>query len=89
MKLIQKCLMLLSVFAMISCGGKEEKKEETIKIGGGEKKVVVKKDATPPKADLIDMSNKGIGPVKDVTLAEAIRFKASFSRMGNEHDSKS
>ncbi|WP_203296117.1 c-type cytochrome [Luteirhabdus pelagi] len=72
MKLIQKSLMLLSVFAMISCGGKEEKKEETIKIGGGEKKVVVKKDATPPKADLIDMSNKGIGPVKDVTLAEAI-----------------
>lgn len=73
MKYAIKSLLLLTVLALISCGGKDEKKEkEQIKIGGGEKKVVVKKEATPPEADLIDMSNKGVGPIKNVELGNDI-----------------
>jgi mono/diheme cytochrome c family protein len=73
MKYALKSLLFIAVVALVSCGGKDEKKEkETIKIGGGEKKIVVKKDANPPEADLIDLANKGVGPVKNVELGATI-----------------
>ncbi|MDT0678457.1 c-type cytochrome [Autumnicola musiva] len=73
MKYLLKSLFLLGLALLVSCGGKEDKKEkEEIQLGNYEKKVVVKPDANPPEADLIDMSNKGIGPVKNLELSDNI-----------------
>lgn len=74
MKNVFKSLLLFALVAFVSCGGKEDKKEkEPIKIGSGnDKEVVVKQDANPPEADMVDMSNKGIGPVKNVDLSPDI-----------------
>ena len=64
---------MIGLLTVVSCGGKDKKKEkEPIRLRNNDKEVVVKQNANPPEADLIDMSNKGIGPVKNVTLAPDI-----------------
>jgi mono/diheme cytochrome c family protein len=73
MKYIKKLIPLLFIFLLISCGGKDEKKEkEVIKLGGNttETKKTPEKMATA--AATIDMNNKGIGPIKSLTLPETI-----------------
>ncbi|MAN60124.1 MAG: cytochrome C [Flavobacteriaceae bacterium] len=73
MKYALKSLLLVTVLALVSCGGNDEKKEkETLKIGGSDKKVVVKQNATPPEADLIDLNSIGVGPIKDIELAATV-----------------
>ena len=73
MKYILKFMSLFFIMLLISCGGKDEKKEtEAIKLGGN--KTETKK--TPEKKEMagatIDLSNKGIGPIKSLTLPETI-----------------
>ena len=73
---LRHVLMLLTVAFIISCGGEEKKPATTTKA----KKAAVKKapeNATQTKTtstndDMIDLNNKGIGPVKSVTLAATI-----------------
>ena len=73
MKIVYKNLLMIGLLTVVSCGGKDKKKEkEPIRLRNNDKEVVVKQNANPPEADLIDMSNKGIGPVKNVTLAPDI-----------------
>ncbi|NVK53137.1 MAG: cytochrome c [Flavobacteriaceae bacterium] len=71
---IRNILALLVVAFLVSCGG-EEKKPATKTV----KKAVVKKapeQKTTTKSttnnDLVDLANKGIGPVKSVTLGETV-----------------
>lgn len=77
MKIVVKSLVFIFSVLMISCGGKEEKKKEGFSID--RKKTETEKPAkTEPVADAtpassrIDLSNKGVGPIKSITLAEAI-----------------
>ena len=73
MKYLFKSLFVIGVALLVSCGGKEDKKEkEEIQLGNYEKKVVTKPNANPPEADLIDMSNEGIGSVKNLKLPDNI-----------------
>src|SRR5690606_13953326 len=74
MKTIMKMLSAIAILTLIGCGGKDEKKEETIKIGGtdSQKEIVVTPNSDPPKSAMIDMANKGIGPVKSITLGETV-----------------
>ncbi|MCM4157870.1 cytochrome c [Gramella sp. AN32] len=73
MKYIFKSLFFLGLALLVSCGGKEDKKEkEEIQLGNYQKNEVKEPDASPPQASLIDMSNKGIGPVKNLELPENI-----------------
>ncbi|TVZ27548.1 mono/diheme cytochrome c family protein [Gillisia sp. Hel_I_86] len=73
MKYVFKSLFLFGFALLVSCGGKGDKKEkEEIQLGDYEKNVVKEPEAAPPEADLIDMSNKGIGPVKNLELPENI-----------------
>ena len=74
MKYIIKSLWALSIFALISCGGKEEKKEsDDLQLGNYSKKEEVKKPETSSsEVDMNDMSNKGIGPVKNLELPDEI-----------------
>ena len=72
----KQILILLTVVLFISCGGEEKKPATTTKT----KKSAVKK--TPEKTtstkttsasdEMIDLNNKGIGPVKSLTLAATI-----------------
>ncbi len=74
MKRITKFLLLIiAIGTFISCGGDSDKKEkEDVTIGdyGSE----APKATTPAKnsADMVDFSNKGIGPVKSVNLTDDI-----------------
>lgn len=72
---LRNILALLVVVFMVSCGGEEKKPASTTKV----KKAAVKK--TPKKAttstkttnsELIDLDNKGIGPVKSLELPASI-----------------
>ena len=68
MKTIVKSILLLLVFSLISCGG--EKKE---KVSYGKKPTkVVKKE---PASKRVDLSNKGIGPITEVSLSAEIDTK--------------
>ncbi|MFT5847185.1 MAG: mono/diheme cytochrome c family protein [Psychroserpens sp.] len=64
-----KLMTVLFVTLLLSCGSKEEKKKEKISYGKKEVPVKVqapKKSATPP-SKRIDLTNKGLGPIKSVT----------------------
>ncbi len=72
MKSLLKILTLALTFLILSCGGEEKKQESSkvkLKKQTTEKKVEVKK--TKP-SETIDLTNKGIGPIKSITLAAEI-----------------
>jgi mono/diheme cytochrome c family protein len=67
-------MTVLFVTLLMSCGGKEEKKKETISYG---KKEPVVKTETPkvnatPASKRVDLTNKGLGPIKSLTLNDEI-----------------
>ncbi len=70
-----KLLLLIFTLFVFSCGGEDEKKEEkakvTLKKQTTEKKVDVKKTTTKP-SETIDLTNKGVGPIKSLTLPTEI-----------------
>lgn len=75
MKNSLKGLALLFIFSLtlISCGGGDEKKEKKqVKIGSKEKVEKKKEVKKEEKKSTIDLSNKGIGPITSITLADAI-----------------
>lgn len=69
MKTILKILITLSIAVLISCGGKEEKKKEGFsydKKAPTETKAV--KVEKVPASERVDLTSKGVGPIKSVTL---------------------
>ncbi|TBW27998.1 cytochrome c [Gramella sp. KN1008] len=69
-----KSLWILSIAVLVSCGGKEEKKEsDEIELGNYSKKEEVTKPASSTSTEsMVDMDNKGIGPVTNVELPDEI-----------------
>ena len=66
-------LLLITLFVFSCGGGESEKKENTkvkLKKQNTEKKVEATK-ATKP-SETIDLTNKGVGPIKSITLASEI-----------------
>jgi mono/diheme cytochrome c family protein len=67
-----KTLSLFFALLIFSCGGEETKKESSkIKLKTTEKKAEVKKTTTKA-SETIDLTNKGVGPVKSVALGATI-----------------
>ncbi|VAV83100.1 Multicopper oxidase [hydrothermal vent metagenome] len=69
-----KILTLVLTLLILSCGGGEEKKESSkvkLKTQTTEKKTAVKKTTTKA-SETIDLTNKGVGPIKSVTLGAEI-----------------
>lgn len=62
MKTTLRLLAFATILLLISCGGEKEKKRPSYK-----KKSTVKVDKTPA-SETVDLSNKGIGPVKSLSL---------------------
>src|SRR5690554_2612661 len=90
MKTIFKFLTVIFTLSLLTAcgGGEKDEKKQDIKLGDYSKKETKQetKKATS-SADMIDMSNKGIGPIKSVTLgaeidnAMAEKGKDVFNRM--------
>ena len=71
MKSTLKLLVLFLSLAIVSCGG-EEKKEEKEKVQLKKQtttKSVESTTANTKASETIDLTNKGVGPIKSVTLA--------------------
>ncbi len=74
MKTTLKQLSLL-VFAILlfNCGGEENKKETKVKIGSQPTaKKVETKTTTTKASETIDLTNKGVGPIKSLSLPAEI-----------------
>lgn len=71
MKVLIKSSVLLLAALLVSCGGKKEEKKEgfTYERTTPTEKPVSNETATKVKAsEKVDLTNKGIGPVKSVTV---------------------
>ncbi len=85
MKIPIGSLALFFSLLMLSCGGKEEKKKEGFSVRPQKttEKVVETPVATETKAsERIDLTNKGIGPVKSLTLDATV--DAAMAAKGKE-----
>lgn len=76
MKHLIKSFAAFAIIALVGCGGKEEKKEDSSVKIGAKPKTEVKQEA-PAKSDvkpsqMVDLTNKGVGPIKNVELGETI-----------------
>lgn len=74
MKTTLKLMTILLAAILMNCGGKEEKKKESFSYEKKEAPVKkeVKKDETIPASKQVDLTNKGIGPIKSLSLPESI-----------------
>ncbi len=75
MKNIMKSLAAIAIVTLISCGGKEEKKGDSIQIGQKPATETPKDEpaaASTKASETIDLTNKGIGPIKSVELGATI-----------------
>ena len=64
MKKSLKILAMIAIATVLSCGGNDKKKEES-SYG---KKAPAPVENKVPASERIDLSNKGVGPIKSVTL---------------------
>ncbi|MEH6763374.1 MAG: cytochrome c [Aequorivita antarctica] len=75
MKNIMKSLAAIAIITLISCGGKEEKKNDSIQIGQKSAATETPKEepaATVKPSEMIDLTNKGVGPIKSLELPATI-----------------
>jgi mono/diheme cytochrome c family protein len=75
MKIIMKSLAALAIVTLISCGGKEEKKSNDIQIGQKPAATETPKEepaSTEKPSEMVDLTNKGIGPIKSLELPAEI-----------------
>lgn len=77
MKTTLKLMTALFVTLLISCGGKEEKKKEgfSYQKKAPTEQTTTKKAEKTPASKRIDLTNKGIGPIKSVTLGTEVDQK--------------
>lgn len=70
--LIKLSLLVIFSLTIVSCGG-DDKKEKKEKVKVGKTKTTKSKKANKEKKETTyDLSNKGIGPVKSITLSADI-----------------
>ncbi len=75
MKSALKLMTLFFTLLLLSCGGSgEEKKEETakVKLNRSTTKKVEPKVTTTKPSETIDLTNKGVGPIKSLKLDATI-----------------
>lgn len=82
-KLFKTLLILLTVVAFTSCG--ESEKKEKVTLGDYSKEEPKKAEPSKNSKDMVDFSNKGIGPVKSVNLTDDID-KALATRGATVYD---
>ena len=68
MKKSLKLLSIIAIATLVSCGGSDKKKEDS----PYSKKEPVKTETKTPASQRIELSNKGVGPITSITLADEI-----------------
>ncbi|MEX0995564.1 MAG: c-type cytochrome [Flavobacteriaceae bacterium] len=71
-RIFKTAFLLIATGIFVSCGGGEKEEKQQIKLGEPAKKETKKETKATSSADMIDMSNKGIGPIKSVTIGDGI-----------------
>lgn len=84
MKLTFKILTALLIVFAVGCGGKEEKEKEQIKLSDRSSDVQKEtvEEAVTTTAEVDDLDNKGIGPIKSLDVPETI--DADLASKGSE-----
>ncbi|PNQ72497.1 cytochrome C [Hanstruepera neustonica] len=74
MKTTLKLMTLLFAMLVISCGGKEEKKKEKFSYSKKTEPVeaTTKKEDKTPASQRVDLTSKGVGPIKAIELTADI-----------------
>ncbi|MDC8001343.1 cytochrome c [Aequorivita todarodis] len=78
MKNVMKSLTAIAILTLIGCGGKEEKKSSDIQIGQKPAATEASAETTTSAAsdvkpsETVDLTNKGIGPIKSLELPAEI-----------------
>ncbi|HPE82463.1 MAG: c-type cytochrome [Aequorivita sp.] len=75
MKNIMRSLTAIAILTLISCGGKEEKKKDGIQIGQKPPATETPKEepaSNEKPSEMVDLTNKGIGPIKSLELPAEI-----------------
>ncbi len=79
MKKAPNILLLFSLILIMSCGGKEEKKKPSFSYdtpAASEKKVeTAKKAEAVPASKRVELDNKGVGPIKSLSLPAEVDQK--------------
>lgn len=73
MKKTLKIITLLGISLLMSCGDGEKKKEDPYgKKSSTEQPTETKATSSTPASQRVDLTNKGIGPIKSITLSPEI-----------------
>lgn len=69
-----KLITVLFITLLISCGGKEEKKKESFSYKKKEttEQTTTKKEEKVKPSKRVDLTNKGVGPIKSIELAAVV-----------------
>lgn len=75
MRHILKSMAAVAILILVSCGGKEEKKNDGIQIGQKPTTTEAAKEepaSTEKPSERVDLTSKGIGPIKNVDIPATI-----------------
>lgn len=70
--ILKTALLLIATISLVSCGGGEKEEKNEIKLGDHNQTETKKETKATSSSDMVDMSNKGIGPIKSVTIGDGI-----------------
>lgn len=70
--ILKSTVLLFTLFLITACGNSEKEEKQEIKLGNQTQKETPKSTKAKSSKDMIDMSNKGIGPIKSVTISDGI-----------------
>lgn len=85
--LIKSISLIVLIIVLNSCGNSEKEEKPQIKLGDSSKKETPRTTQAKSSKDMVDFSNKGIGPIKSITLNDTIDVamaqngKAVFNNM--------
>ncbi len=74
MKNIIKSMAAIAILTLVSCGGKEEKKKESIQLNQPAATETTNEApaSTEKPSETVDLTNKGVGPIKSVVIPAEI-----------------
>lgn len=70
--ILKSTVLLFTLLLITACGNSEKEEKQEIKLGNQTQKETPKSTKAKSSKDMIDMSNKGIGPIKSVTISDGI-----------------
>jgi cytochrome c len=70
--LLKSTILLSSLFILAACGNSEKEEKQQIKLGDQTTRQAPASTQAKSSKDMVDFSNKGIGPIKSVNISDNI-----------------